>query len=202
MQCSLTVARHTLTKAQIYQKKFTSHFSAPWSKAQVLIPFDRRCRKHSTCSPWGDARLLWHVRLIHLAVSPQQSRQHQNIVWICSQGQEGKLLAAAQATLIDGMCSTLYLILVLVLSGERGGKAADAAQRSESRIRRTLRWAERETVSSAREKTQSARHCGQKSKDATRQPSLKQQTKWRNADMLRLSKNSLSSTFTSNFLLL
>lgn len=97
----------------------------------MLIPFDRRCRNNSAYPQSRDALLFWHVRLINVNVFPQQSRQHQNIVWVCTQGQEGNLLAATQATVSDGMCYTSYLILVLVLRGEHGGKATDATQRPE-----------------------------------------------------------------------
>lgn len=92
----------------------------------------------------GDVRFLWHVRLIYLVISPLQSRQHQNIVWICSQGQEGKMLAATQTTESDGMCRASYLILVLVLRGERGRKVTDATQRPKSLIRARLRLAEKD----------------------------------------------------------
>lgn len=58
------------------------------------------------------------------------------------------MLAATQTTESDGMCCTSYQILVLVLSGEHGGKATDATQRPESYIRTRLRWAKKEMVSS------------------------------------------------------
>lgn len=43
------------------------------------------------------------------------------------------MLAATQTTESDGMCCASYLILVLVLSGEQGGKATDATQREDHR---------------------------------------------------------------------
>lgn len=118
------------------------------AEAQVQITLDPRCRNNSVYPTWGDVRFFWHVKLINVAISPLQCRQHQNIVWICSQGQEGKILAATQTAESDGMCGTSYLILVMVLSGERGGKATDTTQRPESHIGTRLRWAEKLMVSS------------------------------------------------------
>lgn len=64
---------------------------------------------------WSPIRGLFkHVRLINLAVFPLQTKQLQNIVWICSQGQEGKMLAAAQTTISGGMCYTSKPTLVLL----------------------------------------------------------------------------------------
>lgn len=118
MACFLTVARHTDSLKHKYLKKqFQNHFQQ--LEAQALIPSDRRCRNNSACPPWGDARLFWHVRLIHLVVFQQHGREHQNNVCTRSRGQEGTMLAAALATVSDGMCFTSYQILVLVLSGEK-----------------------------------------------------------------------------------
>lgn len=88
----------------IYKKQFTKLFSC---STQVLIPFGAA----GTIQPVRHAGTYNSVRLINLVVVfPLQSRQHQNIVWMCSQGQEGKLLAASQTKVSDGMCCTSYLI--------------------------------------------------------------------------------------------
>lgn len=87
-------------------------------------PFKPRCCINSpqSCPPRE------HVRLINLTVFPLQSRQHQNIVWIYSRGQEGKIVGSRPDHSDDGMCCTSYLILVLVLSkgGGRGGNRRNA----------------------------------------------------------------------------
>ncbi len=84
---SLTVARHTLTETQIYNKHFKNTFSSFEQLLQKQFSPSTVITYNSFgVSDWFSSSVVFR----------EQSTKHWNTVWICSQGQEGKLLAATQ----------------------------------------------------------------------------------------------------------
>lgn len=127
----------TITETQIYLKKNTlkntfyllSFFTAA---AETVQPVHHHCVKDSLgMSNW----------LTFSVVFPQRSTKRQYTVWICSQGQEGKLLAATQNH------SKCWYVLHFISDS---GPGTEQTTRRKG-IRTKLRWAEGEIVSSAKE---------------------------------------------------